>query len=468
MDMEMEREFCSDFKCCDVKLRDLHELFEHLENCHQESDIGGLPFSGPSLVPASNPYSYHALSDFLPQPSTPPRPSTPPLKTPLFTRRPLPSLPPASPTDSESSSRSSASTSESPSVPSPSTPGSPSPPSSPTWSSTPFLHFSYPSSFTRDQHYSPVAIRPTPRLGPAQEVHPTFSTSAPTSFWPGYPNALGFGYGYYNPATWSAADFPNPALFAATPVTGPAVHALLPLQPHGHANQRIPANAEVIDVDEELLYRSLTPISVVSSPSPTSRVVPLPSESEPLHSPASPLPIPSRLLGVDAPVPKKHRSSLSHGARSRRPFTAMSLRTVRAMASSAYLTSLRKRIFGRVMPRRMGGGRDWDQGRSMSPDAPPMVIADDADVDTDAGDEPLPAEDHIEPNVSELLVLLWLFRNEAKSWGRWTSIIILVQRRMSPMPIQPFLRQRVPNRKYTFTGGKRCMSVQSPAASRHT
>ncbi|KAJ7683689.1 hypothetical protein B0H17DRAFT_1204986 [Mycena rosella] len=259
MDVQMEREFCSNFKCCNMKLSDLHALFDHLGTCHQNRNIYALPFSMPCTgsSPTSHPHTYAAFSEFL-QPMWPSPPPRPPLhlqkaKT-LFAHQPLPLV---SPTASESSSTSSTSSSA--------------------------KHFNnMRSAYTRDNLYNPVSIPSTLRMDQPKESAVSWSISSPASF-----------YGYYPP--------PAP--------TAPIFHAPTPLRPNAHA---IPANVEAIDVD-------IPPPCVACLPAePLPRPMPAPPASTPLS--ASPPPVlesePAaaesgrpRPAAEDEPPAKRHCSS---------------------------------------------------------------------------------------------------------------------------------------------------------------
>ncbi|KAJ6512646.1 hypothetical protein C8R45DRAFT_324700 [Mycena sanguinolenta] len=270
---EMERDFCSNFKCCHVKLSNLHALFDHLNSCHPGSDINDLSFSVPCLGTST--------SDVMQIPAPPSSPRK--LKS-LFTRVPLPPIPPFSPIDSDSlctslssppQQLSSASSSNSQSSQhSMSNSGAcssahapaPRPENSPTTSIPPATSVPppTPSMLTRDRIYTPVAIPWTLRPDPSQAM--TWRVSAPTAF---YPEAAGYGYGY--------------CYFPAIPIIP---HVPVPPAPAPKAGA--PSNPEIIDVD------------LIPSPQPTPRpsAAPLPDAS------ASALPSPSPSVvssGASAP-----------------------------------------------------------------------------------------------------------------------------------------------------------------------
>ncbi|KAJ7471395.1 hypothetical protein B0H11DRAFT_2433281 [Mycena galericulata] len=312
MDIDIEREFCSDFKCCDVKLSDLHELFNHLETCHQGGDIFSAPCSGPSST-------YGAFSEFFQLPGCP---STSPLPTPkqsksLFTRIPLQLVPPPSPTVSDSSSASSSSSSSESSSASASSSSE-----SAASSSYSQKQINYPSIQTRDKIYTPVAIPPTLRLDQPQPQAGVVSWAipAPSSFWAAYPNAMGYGYGYYIPAV-NMPHLPPP----------PQPHAPVPLRPITRAPP--PPNVEVIDVD------------VVASP-PSALPHTSSDESAPAQSPSeiSEAPPPPPALDAEA----AHVRPSSPRPREKTPSTAD-----RRAAGTALVTSLRRRFSSRpiVLPR---------------------------------------------------------------------------------------------------------------------
>ncbi|KAJ7447034.1 hypothetical protein B0H11DRAFT_2335795 [Mycena galericulata] len=315
MDIDIEREFCSDFKCCDVKLSDLHELFNHLETCHQGGDIFSAPCSGPSST-------YGAFSEFFQLPGCP---STSPLPTlkqskSLFTRVPLQLVPPPSPTVSDSSSASSSSsTSESSSA------SASSSSESAASSSCSQKQINYPSIQTRDKIYTPVAIPPTLRLDQPQPQAGAVSWAipAPSSFWAAYPNAMGYGYGYYIPAV-NMPHLPPP----------PQPHAPVPLRPITRAPP--PPNVEVIDVD------------VVASP---------PSASPPISSgesaPAQP---PSEISEAPPPPPALDAEAAHVRPNSPRPREKTPSTADRRAAGTALVTSLRRRFSSRpiVLPRTGG------------------------------------------------------------------------------------------------------------------
>ncbi|KAJ7472725.1 hypothetical protein FB451DRAFT_1367612 [Mycena latifolia] len=276
MDVQMERDFCSNFKCCDLKLPDLHALFDHRRTCHPNSDIWDLPYTcdlpysvpcpGPS--PTSHSQNY-AFSEFLQVPSTPLPPSPLHLKT-LFTREPLPLV---SPTASEcSSAASSASSSTSP----------------PTSSSS--SHFNTRSAHTRDTLYTPVAIPPTLRLDHPREPAASWSISSPASF-------------YYYPLPAPHTPFPP--------------HAPVPIRPY---EQSGPQDVEIIDVDSI----SSPPPCMPTDARPLPTLVPPPVSAPPAPSPSpSPSPSPPPVLEAapaaadsrrahsedDAPPAKRRRSS---------------------------------------------------------------------------------------------------------------------------------------------------------------
>ncbi|KAJ7111939.1 hypothetical protein C8R44DRAFT_742279 [Mycena epipterygia] len=297
MDIDMEREFCSNFKCCDVKLSDLHALFDHLGKCHQHSDIQvcGLPVSSPcsAAAPASYPHSYPAFSEFVQLPVCPPTPPPLPQKSKsLFTRalRPLLTTSPISRTTPESS-----------------------PPSAPALESE---SANYPSAYTRDTIYAPVAVPSTLRLDRPQESVLSWSVAQPSSFWGGGLNPLAYGYVYH------------PAAVPLAPV---------PVQPH----KQLPPNAEIIDVD------------LVSSPSPPAEVVPVSAESEPLSAATtSPASAPPPAESLPPPPPVLEVETVDSGRP--RPSTAIeppakrhcSLNLSSRVSSVASLTSLRHRFLG--------------------------------------------------------------------------------------------------------------------------
>ncbi|KAF7374338.1 C2H2-type domain-containing protein [Mycena sanguinolenta] len=267
---EMERDFCSNFKCCHVKLSNLHALFDHLEACHPGSDISDLSFSVPCLGPSST-------SEVMQIPAPPA--SLRKLKS-LFTRVPLPPIPPISPIEpvslctslSSIPQLSSASSSNSQNSQHPLTNSGPSSSASasapaPRSEDSPARSIlpQTPSTLTRDRIYTPVAIPWTLRPDPSQAF--SWRVSAPTAF---YPETAGYGYGYcYFPATPFIPHVPVP----------PA-----------HARKAgVSSNVEVIDVD------------LIPSPQPSPRpsAAPLPNASASTFAPA---PSPSVLsAGVSAP-----------------------------------------------------------------------------------------------------------------------------------------------------------------------
>ncbi|KAJ7759332.1 hypothetical protein DFH07DRAFT_957947 [Mycena maculata] len=309
MDIKIEREFCSNFKCCDVELSDLHALYEHLEMCHQDGDIRA------SAVPASGSAStYSAVSDFLQLPvssSTPPPLLSAKLKT-LLTRIPRDEVPPLSPTvsDSASSSASSASTPEPSSA---SSYGSSFPCSQ--------KQIDYPSNHTRDKIYTPVTVPPTRRMEqpqPQMNAHALgWNVSAQPPFWSGYPSGLGYaygGYGYYPP---SAPNVPRL----------PPMHA--PVYPQPDARASLHA-IEFIDID--LVSPPTPPYPNESSPSTTLRSASWSFTGLP-PPPAPPSPV----------LPGPSPSSAVPSPRTRVP----SIAERRAAAGTAFVTVLRRRFFGR-------------------------------------------------------------------------------------------------------------------------
>ncbi|KAJ6507707.1 hypothetical protein C8R47DRAFT_55547 [Mycena vitilis] len=275
--LEKEREFCSNFKCCDVKLSDLHALFDHLENCHPGSDICDLSFSVPS-----GPSSTGAVSDVLQIPAPPA--SSRKLKS-LFTRVPLPPIPPVSPVTSDSSWSS---------IPEP----PPTPASRPEKPPPPPCVSRYvqgPSAITRDKIYTPVAVPSTLRMD--QPPTPlSWSVAAPAAF---YPEAMGYGYGYfYYPASPPAPHIPVPI-----PVRAPA--------------PSIPANVEIIDVD------------LISSPPRAATTFSLPGTSvPPTGARSAPTFAPLRTLAPARPSAPLYTS------------TSLSPASTSAQASSSTFSSL--------------------------------------------------------------------------------------------------------------------------------
>ncbi|KAJ6544988.1 hypothetical protein DFH09DRAFT_1282132 [Mycena vulgaris] len=286
MDVQMEREFCSDFKCCDVELSDLHALFDHLGSCHQSSDLCDLPYSvpcpGPS--PASQLQTYSAFSEFLhfPMwPSTPPLPPLPHLQKskPLFTREPL-----VSPTTSEPSSSSSASN----------------------------RNLNTRSAHTRDSLYTPVSIPPTLRLDQPKETATSWKISSPSSF-----------YGYY----------PSPA------PNVPLTYAPVPLRPH---EQAVTPNVEVIDVDS-ISSPSARVMSLPTESEPLPVATPTPAA--PQYSARSPSPSPPPTLEV---TPAAVESARPRPAAEEPPAKRHCPSNVSPRApTSAFLAALRRRFFVR-------------------------------------------------------------------------------------------------------------------------
>ncbi|KAJ7340876.1 hypothetical protein DFH08DRAFT_1013082 [Mycena albidolilacea] len=218
---ELERDFCSNFKCCHVKLPNLHALYDHIESCHPGCDISDLSFSVPCLEPSAS----GAFSDVLQIPAPPSCPSK--LKS-LFTRVPLPPIPPISPVESVSFCASLSSTPE----PSSAFASQYSPQSlhnSIPTSSGAFPEKTHPDKLpspTRDKLYTPVALPPTLRMAPQAPF--SWPVPAPAAY---YPEATGHGYGYgycYYPV---APSVPHVAVPARAPGSG------------------VPPNVEVIDVD---------------------------------------------------------------------------------------------------------------------------------------------------------------------------------------------------------------------------
>ncbi|KAJ7814420.1 hypothetical protein B0H14DRAFT_3747675 [Mycena olivaceomarginata] len=218
---ELERDFCSNFKCCYVKLSNLHALYDHIESWHPGCDISDLSFSVPCLDPSAS----GAFSDVLQIPAPPSCPSK--LKS-LFTRVPLPPIPPISPIESASFCASLSSTPE----PSSAFASQYSPQSLPNpipTSSGPFPEKNHPDTLpspSRDKLYTPVALPPTLRMAPQAPF--SWPVPAPAA---SYPEATGHGYGYgyyYYPV---APSVPHVAVPARAPGSG------------------VPPNVEVIDVD---------------------------------------------------------------------------------------------------------------------------------------------------------------------------------------------------------------------------
>ncbi|KAJ7025774.1 hypothetical protein C8F04DRAFT_128977 [Mycena alexandri] len=255
--LRIEREFCSNFKCCDAKFSDLHALFDHLENCHGSSDLDDLAFLDPSSTGTfALPSSSRKLKN-------------------LFTRVPLPPIPPLSPITSDSSSVSTlepfsvsssdseispahrcpkprsvivpgvspdgprvcaaqASTSDikQPRTPAAavSTPGASPANSAPAKSLPPAAkHFMAPSFLAREDIYTPVAVPPTLRLEQPQDSASSWGILTPSSFY------LSPALGYY-------------PLYRTVPV--PAPTPVLPHVPIPGRAQGVPQNVEVIDVDK--------------------------------------------------------------------------------------------------------------------------------------------------------------------------------------------------------------------------
>ncbi|KAJ7153607.1 hypothetical protein C8R46DRAFT_1357036 [Mycena filopes] len=238
MNYETERQFCSNFKCCNAKLSDLHALFGHLENCHGNDDP---PFFDPS---SSGTFSENIWS-------TPP--SGRKRKRP-FTCVPLPPIPPLSPLTSESSSSvstpepSSASSSDYEVFPAQRCPKLDIVPSAlPDALKSDTAHAS-----TSDASVNPTASDPhplipsaakpfmgpsflphgnmyAPAVPPTQQPLASWPVPTPVCFYPADP--LGFAYPIYHP------------VLASTPFVPP--HAPTPVRPQG-----VPPHAVVIDVDQ--------------------------------------------------------------------------------------------------------------------------------------------------------------------------------------------------------------------------
>ncbi|KAJ7157652.1 hypothetical protein C8R43DRAFT_949018 [Mycena crocata] len=319
MDIETEREFCSNFSCCDMKLSDLHELFDHLENYHEGSELANLPFAAPCSGSST------AFSEFfqLPvYPATPPPPLPPPLplssrKKHLFTRVPLPTIPPVSPTASESSISSSVS-------------ASPSPTSSDSGSDA----SSYPSAQTRDKIYTPVAIPPTLRMDQSKEGALPCNLLTPPSYLSTYTDALGPSYLYGD------AYRPPPAL--VVPLLMPLItHTPIPLRPQQRC---VPPHAEVIDVD--LIPSPSAPPHADPEALPLTRATLVAATPLPASSPAPPPPVAdAAIVESDSERPRsppaKRHCGADFPARNPAPFC---------------LTSLRRRFPGRsIVARRTRG-----------------------------------------------------------------------------------------------------------------
>ncbi|KAJ7844771.1 hypothetical protein B0H14DRAFT_991727 [Mycena olivaceomarginata] len=238
---ELERDFCSNFKCCHVKLSNLHALYDHIENWHPGCDISDLSFSVPCLEPSAS----GAFSDVLQIPAPPSCPSK--LKS-LFTRVPLPPIPPISPIDSVSFCPSLSSTPE-PSSAFASQYSPQSLPNSIPTSSGAFPEKTHPDTLpspTRDKLYTPVALPPTLRMAPQAPF--SWPVPTPAAY---YPEATGHGYGYG---------------YCYYPVAPSVPHVAVPPRAPGSG---VPPNVEVIDVD-------LIPSPRPSSPS---AAAPLPAAS---------------------------------------------------------------------------------------------------------------------------------------------------------------------------------------------
>ncbi|KAJ6561812.1 hypothetical protein B0H19DRAFT_88133 [Mycena capillaripes] len=333
--LQKEREFCSDFKCCDARLSDLHALYDHFETCHPGNDICDLPFSVPCAGPSSSGTFSEALE--IPAPPSSLR------KKSLFTRVPLPPIPPVSPATSTFSS--SASTPEPSSASSSSKPersdsrlsSSESRPEKEKSSSV-FRHYEGPSVHTRDKIYTPVAVPATLRLEPSPTPTPlswSISTSGAI-----YPGAYGYGYFHY-------------------PTALPVPHI-----PVRSASSGAPPNVEVIDIDQ--ILPSPSPPHATSFPRvSTSPTVAPPPPSAPLPAPASlpSTPLPPALLtpasALPAPPPPPPWQAVSQVAASdpnsapERPRSPPSAKgpckmapRARAEAAALTLANLRKRFIG--------------------------------------------------------------------------------------------------------------------------
>ncbi|KAJ7168644.1 hypothetical protein C8R46DRAFT_1267976 [Mycena filopes] len=316
MNYEIERQFCSNFKCCNAKLSDLHALFGHLENCHGNDDP---PFFDPS--------SPGTFSDNIW--STPP--SGRKRKRP-FTCVPLPPIPPLSPLTSESSSSvstpepSSASSSDyevSPAQRCPKLDIVPSALSDALNSDAAHVSNSDASAnpTASDQHpLIPPAVKPF--MGPsfltheniyARGVppiqHPLVAWPVPTPvcFYPADP--LGFAYPIYHP------------VLASTPFVPP--HAPTPVRPQG-----VPPHAEVIDVDQ------------FSPPSPPRPPRALPS----VRVPAPRTPPPPFMACLPPPPPSTPPSASCDAATLARA-SAATTSTLASAATTSTLASLRHRFF---------------------------------------------------------------------------------------------------------------------------
>ncbi|KAJ7081851.1 hypothetical protein B0H15DRAFT_448080 [Mycena belliarum] len=196
MDIQMERDFCSNFKCCDMKLTDLHALWDHRGICHQNNDICDLPLPEPRSWPSPAAHTSPALSEFLQPPTPPPQPLQ--LRKPktLFTRDPLPLVSSASP-DSLS-----ASTSSSP------------------------RHPNARSAYTRDKIYTPVSTPSTLRLYQPREPVVPWSTPAPVSFYGYYPTLPPSAASPYSPIP--LRPYTQPLAATVLDMGGAAPDAFLP------------------------------------------------------------------------------------------------------------------------------------------------------------------------------------------------------------------------------------------------
>ncbi|KAK6996536.1 hypothetical protein R3P38DRAFT_1965270 [Favolaschia claudopus] len=188
---QMEREFCSDYKCCNIKLSDMHALFAHLETCHSGNTTDNLSFSASDPVDSTNETSFDAPSPFSstidsPLGSLSPIDANSSYTSPLSTPEPIfltslyPDIQdlqsPLSPTISPASAASH------PTVP---------PPGLDLSSRVQFNCLT--SAQTRDKLYVPVSI-PSNMRSAAKPPQPATPSQRPVSF---IPHATGYGYGFY-------------------------------------------------------------------------------------------------------------------------------------------------------------------------------------------------------------------------------------------------------------------------------
>ncbi|KAF7337020.1 hypothetical protein MVEN_02138600 [Mycena venus] len=317
---KLERDFCSNFKCCHVKLSNLHALFDHFESCHPGSDISDLSFSVPCLGPSS---------DVLHIPAPPSSPRK--LKS-LFIRVPLPPIPPVSPIESDSLSTSPSSTPE----PSPvysrgsqrSQPISRTSSSGSISSPSVFNHFQGPSIQTRNKMYT-LAVPSTPHMD-QPDATLSWDVSAPIAFSPEATVGYGNGYCYYP---------------AAPPVMHPVAVSVSVAVPGRPSKSGVPPNVEVIDVDlissSPDLSRppSATPIpdaSVSPAGPPSTPTPPSASLPTPVSAPAPSLPSPALPAPASSPLSSApHSPALSSLPPS--PWTAPPSAAVPASSASFFL-----------------------------------------------------------------------------------------------------------------------------------